>query len=445
MRAIDIILKKRGYKTIPPEALRQAEIAFFINEYVNGNIPDYQVSALLMAIYFNGMDAAETAALTDAMLRSGKQYDFSALQSVCVDKHSTGGIGDKISIPLAPIVAACGGKVPMMSGRALGITGGTLDKLESITGYRTDLSEAEFYRLVAENGYAMTGQTAEIVPADKLLYALRDVTGTVESVPLITSSILSKKIAEGSDALVFDVKCGSGAFMKTESEASELAQSLVATGTQMGKKILALISNMSEPIGKKIGNFLEIEESIDVLEGCAPGDVTALTLELASRMLVLAGICSTQEAAYGKARDAISSGAALECFYKNVEAQGGSLEKLKADQGKRRSPYRTLLKAERNGYIAGIDAMKIGQAGIYLGVGRNKTSDSVCAEAGIILEKKRGDTVKAGETLMHIYGKDAASLAEALPLLQASVRYSEEKPTAKKQILKVIGGEEQRK
>lgn len=440
MRAIDIILKKRGFRSIPSRALSNDEIEFFISEYVAGEIPDYQVSALLMAIYFNGMNASETAALTKAMLNSGKKYDMSEF-GVCVDKHSTGGVGDKISIPLAPIVASCGVKVPMMSGRALGTTGGTLDKLDSITGYRTSLSETEFKKFIAENNYAMTGQTAEVVPADKKLYALRDVTGTVESVALITSSILSKKIAEGSDALVFDVKCGKGAFMKTEAEATELANSLVATGTEMGKKIVALITNMSEPLGRKIGNFLEIEESIEVLQGSGPKDVTQLTLQLASWMLVLGGVASDKKEGYAKADNAIKSGQALECFYKNVEMQGGDLKKLKNDIGKRRSPHSAVIKAEQSGYILSYDALAVGQAGIYLGVGRNKTSDEVYADAGVILEKKSGNPVKAGDIIMRVYGRDDAGVAEAVSLLKSSVSYSQEAPEAKKQILKeIIGG-----
>lgn len=441
MRAIDIIMKKRGFRSIPSEALTRDEIEFFITEYVRGTLPDYQVAALLMAIYFNGMNPRETAALTDVMLRSGKRFDFREFHCICVDKHSTGGVGDKISIPLAPIVASCGAKVPMMSGRALGTTGGTLDKLESIDGYRTDLSEREFKTFIAENGYAMTGQTSEVVPADKLLYALRDVTGTVESVPLITSSILSKKIAEGSDALVFDVKCGSGAFMKTSAEAEELARSLVSTGSEMGKKIIALITDMSEPLGKKVGNFLEIEESIDVLKGTASHDVTELTLQLAARMLVLGGLAHSTEEGYQKAEDAIRSGRALASFYKNVQLQGGNLAKLKRDVGTRRSPFTKIIKATGEGYIANIDAMKIGTAGVYLGVGRNKTSDSVCPDAGVIFEKKSRDAVKAGDVIMRIFGKDEQSLQDALPFITESITYTDTKPVPKKQVLKVIESE----
>lgn len=436
MRAIDIILKKRGGASMPQQALMQDEIEFFIKDYVANKIPDYQVAAFLMAIYFNGMTASETAYLTKAMLDSGKRYDLSEF-GFCVDKHSTGGVGDKVSIPLAAIVASCGLKVPMMSGRALGATGGTLDKLDSITGYKTNLTETEFKAFIKENGYAMTSQTDKVVPADKKLYALRDVTGTVESIPLITSSILSKKIAEGSDALVFDVKCGSGAFMKAESEAIELAKSLINTGTKMGKKIVALITDMSEPLGFKVGNFLEIEESVELLKGIAPSDITELTLQLASWMLFLGGKVSCKEDGYDKALNAVKSNQALECFYRNVKMQGGDLEKLKADLGKRRSPYNTVIKAKKSGYVK-IDAQAVGQAGIYLGIGRNKATDTVYSDAGIVLHKKRGDFVNAGDVVMDVYGKSDRSIFEATPILQSSIFYIEKPFEPKKQILKEL-------
>lgn len=300
MRATDIIMKKRGTfvrtkdgKELKGNTILSAEeIKFIIDGYVNGTIPDYQISAFLMAVYFNGMTFEETGIMTECMLRSGNVielhgYEKSGLTGPFVDKHSTGGVGDKISLPLAPIAAACGIQVPMMSGRALGHTGGTLDKLESIHGYRINLSADEFRKIIAETGFAMTGQTEEIVPADRLLYALRDVTGTVESVPLITSSILSKKIAEGSDALVFDVKCGSGAFMKSLPDAELLASFLVKTAQAMGKNATALITDMSTPLGLKTGNFLEIEETIDCLKGNGPEDVMEETYALAAEMILL--------------------------------------------------------------------------------------------------------------------------------------------------------------
>ena len=298
MRATDIIMKKRGSVLNPKgQELTKEEIEFLIKGYVAQEIPEYQVSSWLMAVYFNGMTFAETANLTDVMLHSGDVIDFSKMNMTgpFVDKHSTGGVGDKISLPLAPIVAACGVKVPMMSGRALGHTGGTLDKLESIEGYNVNLSKEKFASIIQEVGFAMTGQTKDIVPADRLLYALRDVTGTVESIPLITGSILSKKIAEGSDCLVFDVKYGSGAFMKTAEDAERLAESLVKTTEQMGRKASALITNMNTPLGLKTGNFLEIEETLDCLENCGPKDVMELTYALATQMILMALTTITEQ------------------------------------------------------------------------------------------------------------------------------------------------------
>ena len=324
MRATDIIMKKRGIKGQSIDPLNREEIEFIVNSYVRGEIPEYQISAWLMAVYFNGMTFEETAILTDVMLHSGKVLDLSSLEGPFVDKHSTGGVGDKLSLPLAPIVAANGVKVPMMSGRALGHTGGTLDKLEAVTGYRTNLTEAEFRNFISKTGFAMTGQTKEIVPADRLLYAMRDVTATVESVPLITSSILSKKVAEGSEALVFDVKCGKGAFMKTLSDAEALAVSLVGTAKAMGKKARALITDMNEPLGTMAGNFLEIEETIDILKGQGPADSTELTLQLAAHMLVLGGKAKTEGEGLSLAKEAVSSGKALDIFIKNIKLQGGN-------------------------------------------------------------------------------------------------------------------------
>ncbi|MBQ9630217.1 MAG: thymidine phosphorylase, partial [Treponema sp.] len=382
MRAIDIIMKKRG--TIVTDesgksrlkdstTLSKEEIKFFVENYVKGEIPDYQVSAWLMAIYFNGMTAEETGFLTECMLFSGDTIDLKGLQGPFVDKHSTGGVGDKISLPLAPIVASCGVQVPMMSGRALGHTGGTLDKLESINGYNVMLSSQKFKSLIEKTGFAMTGQTKEIVPADRLLYALRDVTGTVESIPLITASILSKKVAEGSDALAFDVKYGSGAFMKSIPDAERLALSLVNTAKAMGKKAAALLTNMNTPLGRKIGNFLEIEETLECLQEKGPADVMEETYELGSLMLRLAGKATSKEDGIKKCKEVVSSGKALEKFLENVADQGGNPDELLSQQGKRRSKFMRVLNAEKNGYIF-IDAYKTGLAGIDLGVGRNKTS-----------------------------------------------------------------------
>jgi pyrimidine-nucleoside phosphorylase len=423
MRAVDILMKKRAGET-----LTEAEIRFIIDGYVKGEIPDYQISALLMAIFFRGMTAKETAILTEAMLDSGDRMDLSGIPGPFVDKHSTGGVGDKISLPLAPMVAACGVKVPMMSGRALGHTGGTLDKLESIPGYRTSLELSEFRKGLIEDGFAMTGQTARVVPADKKLYALRDVTATVESIPLITASILSKKAAEGADGIVFDVKCGSGAFMKTYNDARALASSLVATGSAMGKHVVAVLTDMSQPLGYKVGNFLEIEETLDCLEGKGPQDVMELTFRLGAWMLVLGGAAETIEEGRARCEEAISSGAALERFYRNVIRQGGNVGEMLERRGSWRSNFARELKAENDGYIESIDALDIGLAGVYLGVGRNRTEDNVSPTAGFIFERKRGDLVKKGDRIAIAYGKDEESLDPAMVLAHKAVSISKEAP-----------------
>lgn len=440
MRAADIIIKKRGNPT--PQPLIKEEIQFMVDGYVAKTIPDYQMSAFLMAIYFNGMSFEETAALTDCMLHSGEIINLHGKESLglkgpFVDKHSTGGVGDKISIPLAPIAACLGVQIPMMSGRGLGHTGGTLDKLESITGYKVALSPQEFEQLIAQNGYAMTGQTQKIVPADRLMYALRDVTGTVESIPLITASILSKKVAEGSDALVFDVKYGSGAFMKTPAAAENLATSLVKTAQAMGKKAVALLTDMETPLGLKTGNYLEIEESLECLQGNGPKDVMELTYALASRMALLAGKVASIEEGLELCKQAVDSGRALEKFLKNVDDQGGDSKKLLEQQGKRRSPFHAQLNAESDGYLK-IDAYKTGIACINLGVGRNKTSDKVDADSGIILSKVQGEAVKAGQKIMDVYAKDEKSLEEGVAALKKAVSYSKTTITQNKLILKEI-------
>lgn len=446
-RTVDIIAKKRGSPNFPNgEELSRQELEFLLAGYVAGDIPDYQISAWLMAVYFNGMTFEETAALTDVMLRSGEVMDhhktnIPGLTGPFVDKHSTGGVGDKISLPLAPIVAACGIQVPMMSGRALGHTGGTLDKLDSIEGYRTSLRTEEFQHLIAQTGFAMTGQTKSVVPADRLLYALRDVTGTVESIPLITASILSKKVAEGSDALVFDVKHGSGAFMKTKEEAELLASSLVKTAHAMGKKSAALITAMNTPLGNKIGNFLEIEETVDCLQGKGPSDVMELTMALATKMLTLAaqlkGDNLTDSQAMSQCQVALDSGKAMELFMENVAKQGGNPDKMLSQIGKRRSIHHCEFTAEQEGYIT-IDAYKTGISGVHLGVGRNKTDDAVCPDAGFILHKKQGDFVRKGDVIMELFGKDENCLKPAKSLISSAISYSQNKPTEEPLIYKEI-------
>ncbi|NLM00627.1 MAG: thymidine phosphorylase [Treponema sp.] len=441
MRVVDIITKKRGNILNPQgEELTKEEIAFLIDNYCNGNIPDYQISAWLMAVYFNGMTFQETANLTNSMLHSGDVIDLKntdTLKGSFVDKHSTGGVGDKISLPLAPIVAACGAKVPMMSGRALGHTGGTLDKLDSITGYRSRLNSDEFRYVLAQCGFAMTGQTKEIVPADRLLYALRDVTGTVESIPLITASILSKKVAEGSDCLVFDVKFGSGAFMKTPEAAENLANSLVKTAHTMDKKASAILTNMNTPLGRKIGNFLEIEETIECLQGNGPKDVMDVTFALGAEMLTHVGLAKSFEDGVELCKKQITNGKALELFLKNVELQGGDTKKLMADVGKRRSVYMRKIIAKENGYLS-LDAYKTGLASVSLGVGRSKTDDDVFADAGIILHFIEGDKVKAGDVLMEVFGKDEKCFDSSLPILENAIKITFEKVQTTPLILKTL-------
>lgn len=438
MRAVDIIMKKRGsLLNKGGDALNREELEFLINGYVNHSIPDYQISSWLMAVYFNGMSFQETACLTDVMLHSGDSIDLRDLQGPFVDKHSTGGVGDKISLPLAPIIAACGLTVPMMSGRALGHTGGTLDKLEAIDGYRVGLEVNEFRSILKKTGFAMTGQTEKIVPADRLLYALRDVTGTVESIPLITASILSKKVAEGSDALVFDVKFGNGAFMKTPQAAEELAESLVKTAQSMGKKSAALLTNMNTPLGLKIGNFLEIEETLDCLEGKGPEDVMELTYALGSLMLILGNKASTEEEGIELCKEAVKSGKAMELFLQNVRAQGGNDEILLAQRNVRRSPHKRTIEAKQDGYIC-IHAYKIGLAGVNLGVGRNRTDEKVCPDAGIILHACEGEYVKKGQLLMEVFGKDESCFIQAIPLLEEALSFSSHKIEKEKLILKKI-------
>ena len=433
MRAVDIIMKKRDGKELSRE-----EIAFLVGGYVNGEIPDYQVSAWAMAVFYKGMTPAETASLTELMLKSGKTIDLSGIPGPFVDKHSTGGVGDKTSLILAPIVASLGIRDPMMSGRALGHTGGTLDKLEAIPGYRTSLSVEEFREIIRRDGFAMTGQTKEIVPADRLLYALRDVTATVESVPLITASILSKKAAEGTEGLVLDVKYGSGAFMKEAARGEELARSLVDTGAAMGLKVIALLTDMDEPLGNTVGNFLEVEESLDCLEGNGPEDLMEVTLELAARMAVLGG--KVRDSAEGRklCEDALKSGKPRELFLQNVKSQGGDPEKLLEMRGKYRSPFTAEIKAGGDAFISRIDAWKVGHASVSLGVGRNRTEDAVCPTAGVQFHCKAGTKVKRGDRIMTIWAQDQAGLNNALVDMALAVEYSEEAPKKRNLVLKEL-------
>jgi pyrimidine-nucleoside phosphorylase len=420
MRMIDIITKKR-------EGGRhdEAELAYLVSSYVRGEVPDYQVAAWLMAVYFKGMDAAEAACLTRLMRDSGKRIDLSGIPGPFVDKHSTGGVGDKTSLVIAPVAAACGLKVPMMSGRGLGHTGGTLDKLDSIPGYRSRLEPAEFRRVLERAGFAMTGQTPEVVPADRLLYALRDVTATVESIPLITASILSKKCAEGAEALVMDVKVGSGAFMKDLDSARALARSLVSTGRELGLKTFAVLSGMDRPLGRMAGNFLEVEEALDCLDGRGPADTTELSLRLAAWMLVAGGLEPGIDAALARCRAAIADGSAMRRFLDNVSAQGGDPEALLSMRGAYRAPLSRIVAAGASGWLDGPDAYAIGRAARVLGAGRERADQDVLPDAGVELLASPGERVERGQPLARLCGREEARLAEAEAIVADSYRISQ--------------------
>jgi pyrimidine-nucleoside phosphorylase len=423
MRAVDIILKKRD-----GGALSRDEIRVFVAGVTDGTLPDYQAAALLMAILLRGMTRDETAWLTDAMVHSGIRVDLSEIPGLKVDKHSTGGVGDKTSLILAPLAAACGVPVPMMSGRGLGHTGGTLDKLEAIPGFRVNLSLDEMKAALAHAGCAMIGQTAQIAPADKKLYALRDVTGTVESIPLISASIMSKKIAEGIDALVLDVKTGSGAFMKTEADSRLLAESLVSIGSANGVKTEAIITRMDAPLGNAVGNALEVIECIEVLKGNGPADLIDVSIELAARMLVLGKVSGDLGAAKQKLRNAIASGAGLDRFRQIIEIQGGDPRVVDDYSRFPRAPHRHTVQADRAGYVVSVDAALVGRASVALGAGRDRVEDPVDFAVGIMVTAKPGDAVRAGEPLFDIHYRDRARLDTALALTARAVTIGDTRP-----------------
>lgn len=423
LRSVDIIMAKRDRGI-----LSEAQISTFIKGYASGDIPDYQAAAWCMAVFLNGMTPAETGFLTRAMIDSGDVIDLGSLKGPFVDKHSTGGVGDKISLILAPIAAACGLKVPMMSGRALGHTGGTLDKLDSIPGYTTALTPGRFAEGVGEVGFAMTGQSEKVVPADRKMYALRDVIATVESIPLITASILSKKFAEGSDALVMDVKCGEGAFMKTPEDARALAESLVQTGESLDRRVIAVLTDMSEPLGRMVGNWLEVEESIACLEGRGPDDVMEITYRLTAWMLVAGGVSTDVKEAEERCRAVVADGSAMKKFRENVVFQGGDLAAMDALVGTARAKYSREVMAGSDGYIKAIDAFAVGMSGVALGVGRDTAADPVEALAGIEMLRKTGDKVNSGESLMRFWAEDEVRLEAALMRIEGAVTISPEAP-----------------
>jgi pyrimidine-nucleoside phosphorylase len=416
MRAVDLIRTKRD-----GGALSREQLEFMVRGVTDGSLPEYQVSSWLMAVVLRGMTPEETAILTDAMVRSGVRVDLSHIPGVKVDKHSTGGVGDKTSLILAPLAAACGVVVPMMSGRALGHTGGTLDKLESIPGFRTSLSLDEYRRMVEEVGCSLIGQTAEIAPADKKLYALRDVTGTVESIPLISASIMSKKIAEGIDALVLDVKAGRGAFMKTVEDAKKLAQSLVSIGNGNGVRTEALITAMEHPLGRAVGNSLEVIESIETLKGNGPADLEQLAVRLAARMLVLAGTAKTTEDAEVLVRKAIASGAGVEKFREIIKWQGGDPAVVDDYSRLPGASSQHTVKASRAGYLARLDAELIGRATMALGAGRERVEASIDPGVGAILQAVPGDKLAAGDPILTLHLRDQKGLAAALALVDEAV------------------------
>lgn len=398
MRMIDIIEKKRDGKSLSKE-----EIEFFIKGYTEGDIPDYQASSLAMAIFFQDMNEEERAALTMAMVNSGDVIDLSKVNGIKVDKHSTGGVGDTTTLVLAPLVAAVGVPVAKMSGRGLGHTGGTIDKLESIDGFHVEISEADFIKLVNEDQVAVIGQTGNLTPADKKLYALRDVTGTVNSIPLIASSIMSKKIAAGADAIVLDVKTGDGAFMKTLEDAEALAHAMVSIGNNVGRNTMAIISDMSQPLGRAIGNALELKEAIDTLNGQGPEDLTELVLTLGSQMVVLAERASTLEEARQLLNEAIENGSALDKFKTFLENQGGDASVVDSPELLPTAEYQIDYKAKSSGVVSELIANEIGVASMMLGAGRQTKEDDIDLSVGIVLNKKVGDNVNEGESLLTIH------------------------------------------
>jgi len=420
----EIIRKKRnGGK------LTRDEMAFLIEGYVRGTIPEYQMAAFLMAVYFRNMDPEETAAFTDLMLHSGTVVDLSPIPGVKVDKHSTGGVGDKVSLILAPMVAACGVPVPMISGRGLGHTGGTLDKLESIPGFRTSLSLQEYASVVREIGLVMIGQTKDIAPADGKMYALRDVTGTVECIPLIAGSIMSKKLAEGIDALVLDIKTGRGAFMQTDEQAIALATTLIQVGTRFGKKTVGFLTDMNQPLGYAIGNWLEVVECIECMNGRVIPDLMEVTYTLGGAMVMLGGKTKTVEEGITLCRDAVRSGKAWEKFVALVRRQGGDVAFIEHTEKYPQSKFIVEVKSSSSGVINAIDALELGFAGITIGAGRTKVDDIIDPKAGMVITKKIGERVTAGETMAVLSTDRESVLPGVLRRVESAFSIAENVPT----------------
>ncbi len=425
MRVYDCIRKKRD-----GEELTEEEIRFMVTSYVEGSMPDYQMSAFLMSIFFQGMTERETSIMTDVVAHSGDMVDLSAIEGVKADKHSTGGVGDKTTMVVAPVVAACGVRVAKMSGRGLGHTGGTIDKLESIPGFRTTLSREEFIDTVNRTGLSVIGQSGNLAPADKKMYALRDVTATVDSIPLIAVSIMGKKLAAGSDCILLDVKTGSGAFMKTLEDSIELASVMVRIGENAGKRTAALITDMDTPLGSHIGNALEVKEAAETLKGRGPADLTEVCVELSANMLMLAGK-GTLEACREMAREAIRSGRALDRFAAMVKAQGGDADCILDTEKLPKAPFSREVRAEEEGWVSHIDTEACGIASMMLGAGRETKESELEYSAGMILKKKPGDRVSRGDVLAVLYASRKELFADAERKLREAIRLSENAPQRK--------------
>ena len=432
-RFVDLIQKKKNGETLTKE-----EIDFMITDYVAGKIPDYQMSAMLMAICYEGLNDRELTTMTLAMRDSGTINDLSAIEGIKVDKHSTGGVGDKTTLIVGPIVAACGVPVAKMSGRGLGFTGGTLDKLESISGFRIDLSAQEFFETVKKTGISVIGQTGNLAPADKLLYALRDVTATVDSIPLIAASVMSKKLAAGSDKIVLDVTTGSGAFMKNTRDAKKLAKHMVAIGNHAGKETVAILTGMEEPLGFAIGNNMEVKEAIEVLKGDGPEDVKEVSVALAGMMLSLGLENVSHSQGKRMAKKALSSGQAFEKFKEMVQAQGGDIRYVEHPEFFERDAFEGEVLAAEDGFLSGMDTEKIGVAAGLLGAGRETKDSVIDMSAGIYLEKKIGDTVKKGEPIAICYAGTKEKLNRGMAMFESSIRYSKEAPRIPKLIVDII-------
>lgn len=433
MNTIEIIRKKKDN-----HFLTKDEIEFLVSSYTKGKIPDYQFSAFLMAAFINGLNKTETAALTNAMLYSGKVVDLSSIRGVKVDKHSTGGVGDKTSLIIAPIAAAAGVYVPMISGRGLGHTGGTLDKLESIPGFRTDLNLKEYKSVLKKAGAVLIGQTKEIAPADKLIYSLRDVTATVESIPLITGSIMSKKLAEGIDALVLDVKTGNGAFMKQIKDAEQLAYSLSDTAKAFGKKCTAFITDMNQPLGNYIGNWLEVYESIEVLRDRKKNELTELSLILAGSMIYLGRKAKSFEDGIEKAITLLNSGKAFDKFLEIVEAQGGDISYIKNPDRYPKSKYHKKIKMLNDGYLSFVDTYEIGMAAIDLGAGRLKKEDKIDPKAGIIFNYKLGDKLNKADVIAEIFSDSIEKINLAEKRILKAIKLSNKKTKSSALVKQII-------